>query len=215
VASFIRKPLKILDRIYGFVSAKTAVDAVDLASPIQLVHDVSREAESYSGMVGDSLDYGFITREDTIAAAGAGLNYSIAQVQIDVLNLSLGPNASPLDESKHDVWLMGQAFRSTAAFVNVYVWHHRQTPHLMGAASPNRELVYQSASCALTSAGGLYGAVGAPNAVPGSGMFVAPPRIIPWDDILYLSFQASAASTIIWSPIFWVGAKGSAPRGVA
>jgi hypothetical protein len=215
VASFIRKPLKILDRIYGFVSAKTAVDAVDLASPIQLVHDVSREAESYSGMVGDSLDYGFITAEDTMVAVGAGPKYSIAQVQVDQLNLSIGPNASPLDESRHDVWLLGQALRSTAAFSNVFVWHHRQSPHLLGASSPNHELVYQSGSCALLSAGGLYGATGMQASFAGPGMYVAPPRLIPWDDILYLQFYASAASTIIWAPIFWVGAKGSAPRGVA
>lgn len=40
-----KQTLSILDRIYAFLSAQTAVNDVELAHPIQLVHDVSREAE--------------------------------------------------------------------------------------------------------------------------------------------------------------------------
>jgi len=55
-AQFRRRPLSLLDRIYGFISGKTATSGVTLEAPITLVHDVSRQAErsgpgEYGGIV--------------------------------------------------------------------------------------------------------------------------------------------------------------------
>lgn len=45
MAQFNRRVLSLLDTIYSFISEKVAVSDVELSHPIQLVHNVSREAE--------------------------------------------------------------------------------------------------------------------------------------------------------------------------
>jgi len=45
MTSFTKKPLGMLDNIYKFVGGVRGVSSIDLGSDIQLVHDVSRQAE--------------------------------------------------------------------------------------------------------------------------------------------------------------------------
>lgn len=45
MSEFRNKPLAVLDRIYSFLSGRTAINQVETGMPITLVHNLSREAE--------------------------------------------------------------------------------------------------------------------------------------------------------------------------
>lgn len=69
MASFNRSPLRVVDRIYGFIGGLRGLVDFALGSSIQPVHDVSRESELGSGL-GSELGYFTTQNRDSHVAAG-------------------------------------------------------------------------------------------------------------------------------------------------
>lgn len=114
IRKFYNRALDALDRIYGIEGGISRVDLIGL-DPVQLVHDVSREAEAAMGFVGNAAlifaatdglgnpSYGSLTRDAFLA-------------QADVRN-ELATRG--LDPSEVDVWVLGlMGVLSTATAAN-------------------------------------------------------------------------------------------------
>lgn len=99
MAKFRRKPLGVLDRIYGFVSGQTQTGAMTLESPITTVHDVSREAELGTG-VGQFGGYFFGGVVQSIAGAAT------ADSSEDPYAAIIDPEFSLDNPQDYDVWLI-------------------------------------------------------------------------------------------------------------
>lgn len=72
MALFRSRVLQRLDRIYNFISDKHSTERVDLTSPVQLVHDVSRMAETGSGLPMDQDGFWLTGAIQAHGIAGAG-----------------------------------------------------------------------------------------------------------------------------------------------
>lgn len=211
MASFRFKPLKLVDRIYGFLTQQTAPTSVDIASPVQLVHDVSRGAESYAGFVGDPLEYGWVGYEDAIAAAGAGNYYGQVTPTAAAISTLIGLSSpSLIDQSAVDLYYVGMGFSVNVGIDDVQAWLVRQSTHLRGVTRTYFQALDSWDEFKLM----------APVSYPN---YVGPidfdrterqsPVLIPWGSTILLNANFLAAGTMYWTPIFHLVRKGGAPRG--
>ncbi len=124
---FRNAPLRLLDRIYGFVGGLRGVRSVDLSSPIVLVHDVSREAElgTYSG-IGIALPgsaYFAIVHDHVHAGADTVADSSPVYENQSAAAFFLA-GFPPIDPDKETVWIVGAGGMSlngltTVAYIQV------------------------------------------------------------------------------------------------
>lgn len=100
MGQFRRKPLGVLDRIYGFLSGKTTISQVSLEAPATLVHDLSRQAERGAGY---GQHGGYVIFNGGNTHAGAGTLRSQYDPYYYCL-LGIDPVYAPV-ESEVDIWL--------------------------------------------------------------------------------------------------------------
>jgi len=108
MAEFRARVLGVLDRIYKFTAAKAYTNKMDLSSPIQLVHDVSREAE-VSGL---GNEIGHVVIPVDITHAGSGSETGL----IDLYGTLRGGWYEDLNEEQIQIWLLriGASLSGTA-----------------------------------------------------------------------------------------------------
>lgn len=210
MAQFLNRPLKVLDRIYRFVGQVTATDKLDLASPVQLVHDVSREADSFSGFMGDPNGNGFFTVESQVTAAGAGNNYGY---------LTLSPNAiapgtfpQPIDTEQTDVFLWGFGFNTTAGIDDVQIWYGWSAANLPGGSHVYWEPLASWDQFKLVE-NTLYAGIKSGLTFGLQNFHL--PRLFPWGGQIVMNATFTGAGDLYWAPIFQLVRKGGAPRGAA
>ena len=95
---FRQRVLGMLDRIYGFVGPVSSTNNLDLSAPVQLVHDVSRQAAlgTHKGFEG-----GYVSVPLELVVAGAGYDH----LQIELYPY-LVTNLSGFDADRHRVWAL-------------------------------------------------------------------------------------------------------------
>lgn len=106
---FTQRALDALDRLYGFVGGVSRIDRFNMG-PVNLVHDVSREAEASMGFQAT-----IPISMDTVG--GSTRVYGTATFAAILSNTDVANKLSSrgLDRADVDVWLMGFAGLVTAA----------------------------------------------------------------------------------------------------
>jgi len=214
MAEFRNRVLSILDRIYSFTAAKTYTDKLDLNSPMQLVHDVSREAELGSswGRFG-----GYAIANGATTHAGAGTEYWVLDAYYPFWNGGvLDPIVNP-GENEMDVWVLGIQLQTTAAPNEVTVgWMTQSIPP--AAAGGLNTFVWFRATSTTTYATN-WGGTGNVLILCNEGTDQEPahnpfPFRMPHGSRFWMRTNTGAAATITLSILAWVGRPGTAPPGM-
>lgn len=118
MTEFNAKPLGILDRLYRFVGGLTGVNKVALRSPIQLVHDVSREAEIARGF------YFMQSAEITVVSAPATIGRSSLNLDTEIFG-NVGPETRlaelGIPKIEAAAWLLGISGEVPSADIGAFV----------------------------------------------------------------------------------------------
>lgn len=103
MADFRNRVLNVLDNVYGFLSEKRSISRVELEHSVQLVHDVSREAELGTG-AGEDQGFGIIEINQSLIAGNLDYALNIYDLLDDCTSFRLC-----LDSSLYRIWYMGGA----------------------------------------------------------------------------------------------------------
>lgn len=120
MTSFLAKPLSSLSAIYRFVGGLRGTSAIDLVSPILLVHDVSRESEQGASLM--------FNQTHSVTTGGAGV-----AVFTTVEVLPLFTNAVP----GRSLTALGRTPDNT----DVYLMHVYALVTAAGGANLNRSII--------------------------------------------------------------------------
>ncbi len=211
MSEFTARPLRALDRIYRFVGGMVGPKRFASESEIQPVHDLSREAEIGSG-IGGAL--GFYTRGPTDAHVGTGIifgsfdPYEMADTHFD-------------QRSRLGVWMMG-AWCSTDAmgavrFVNAGVAVALpEIPGTFGAPFETNLLTHawfdEIMEIPVNEGHAANQTEGSSRALQYDGL----PLYLPDGTIIHHRTEATTNVVEISIRIlFWIGARGARPPGVA
>ncbi len=218
---FTKKPLGVLDRIYGFVGGLSGVRGVDLSSDITLVHDLSRatEVNGYGGYSGYILWQG-----QTISGGGAfpTLLMRIADVQAAI---------SRVDED-YELWVMEASawMTSAAGFTNMTLAVGRdtgsapigQTQHAVRIGPKTSELQPVCRWYAIVmledSLGNTRPALGThgPQITPAiTGVVPFSPVRVPLGGFVMWLLNSTGAFTYNFTVRLWCGPLGARPPGIA
>lgn len=105
MAKFAQRPLALLERVYRFVGGQRGSSAVDLASPIVRVHDVSRMAELSAATNRGSAVGFFAVRISHTHTGVSTTRTAWNPYELNALaSAQWSPN--PVDPSQEWVWLM-------------------------------------------------------------------------------------------------------------
>lgn len=209
MAKFTRSILRILNRLYRFGSGgPQGTDTLDLTSPIQLVHDVSREAELGSGK---DLEGGYFFIPYSVTHAGAGsVNEEITPAT------ALGNVAETAGEDL-DVWILEVLTHdnlNVISLLTVDLIFPSTFPGLTPGAgyTPVLPIYIQSGTtevCAPGAGGYLYAGVG--TAAVRSALPVRYPSVGATIGIRSTVTGATAFDLFL---LCWVAPKGTTPPGV-
>lgn len=195
---FTKRVLTILDGIYDFVGGQTGPPAIDLASPITVVHDVSREAERASGEGSAS---GYISLRVILTHAAADTQRGEILIPADF-------SATNFDVVLHDLWLIATFVRNSdtddfASGAAGILW-----PAIPPDMPFGRVEFVQS-----------WGTVEYAIVV-GGAIQIEPlialgyqPRLISGADSLSFLAISNGASSSTMTGLFWFGSIGSTPPG--
>lgn len=118
MAKYVGRPLKALDRLYKFIEGLVTNSTVDLASPIQLVHDVSRNADfqniegKFGGLSSRGSPY-FTINIDNVHAGASIVVASIGIYSNQSPTWALSDWDAP-DGKVETVWILGAYVNATA-----------------------------------------------------------------------------------------------------
>jgi len=219
VAEFRARVLGILDRIYRFTAAKTYTDQLDLSSPIQLVHDVHREAELGTGI---GIYDGFVN------LGSWGVNHPGGNTQRYVIDpyVSILAGASPVDPVKQyvaddiDAWLMSFQVISDTSNQPATAFRFGWIVDDMSPYATESMPVYFFEGNGTTANATNYAGTGTiallqkepcDTAVP----YITPlPFLFPHTGRVSIASVSTAACNVFVHALLWVGARGTSPPGV-
>lgn len=197
MAKFRARVLEALDNIYDVIGGLAGISRLDLSAPVQIVHDVSREAGYGSGR---SPEDGWQAVTVTNTHPGADTQ----QTQLDPYD-ELG-----LNTARDRVWVMGARCLASSNPANIsYARVACRYPTTVGLfptlviLSMMRGDSFDAASQLLPEIGGVP--VVEPNQFP----FYIPP--VGRVECLSIS---SAAGAVQADWLLWVGARGALPPGL-
>lgn len=137
MAQFLAKPLASLEAIYRFVAGRSATSDVELGGGIQLVHDVSREAEHGASQL--------FTLSHTVVTAGTG---TLAFIEIPIEDLfdgtitgirnqlrALGRTVVNTDVYYMDGWVVGNGTDFSFATIAVRGPNNGRNARVAGTAA--------------------------------------------------------------------------------
>jgi hypothetical protein len=210
---FRNKCLEVLDRVYDFVGGLRTVSQADLNLPIQLVHDVSREAELGSPY-GRNQGYGSYNWGNN--HAGAGTLNSVYEPYVSILNsLALDPVYVP-PAGDVDLWLIGYGAYITANTLGSLVCN------LMFSAFPpetgfvNIPFLWAQDVVTTTDWPGTGTSLGIAELNDGSKNMVRNlrlPMLLPYGCRLGIRSNTTGAANVFLSTVIWIGRKGTTPPG--
>ena len=199
------RPLGVLDRLYNLVGKQTPTQ-VEVDTPVQLVHDLSREAE-LSGL-GRQLGYASqVMIANTHGAANT--QYGVIDVYDQVLS-GFDPNIGADHASLISVWLIWWSVYYTANFTRAAVALSIPANSLPPATA---ETIYP---LGYGSTGATYGtaASGNDNIMLGDNrLWCRYPFFIPQGADMTLRSESSGAATIGLRGLFWIGVRGATCPG--
>lgn len=203
MTDFQKKPLGILDRIYGLIGGLRGVSQLELKLPIQLVHDVSEQAERASGR------YWLALTQQTHVGAGTITDLVAPYLQ----NNPLARNGFNVNLTNECVWFI-DAWQEMVAGVGanfggggVYLAYNRtdltgiRDAALISDKGPNRWLIYWKP-------GYVYGQK------TDDWLFAPKPPIRMYDgDTLHVQSTETGGVgiTVNQSVLFWVGPIDAVP----
>lgn len=209
MAEFLKKPLGLLDRIYGFVGGLRGTNRVDLASEITLVHDVSRGAER--------IGYG---REDGWARLMIRHAHGGANAQRSTQLLSVLPTLIERPASEVAIWLMnvsGWATTNAISLVTSSVRIPQGTLPQTGTGVASYDQYIPVFNVRTVNAFTYDGTNDYYLFEQDKDYDIGPPLPLYCPQGAELNLRT--VSTAAWGPqvdyLFWIGAKGATPPGVA
>lgn len=212
MSEFRNRVLTALDNVYGFLTEKRSVSSLQLEQPIQLVHDVSREAE-LGGGVGEQ--GGFFIIQENFAFAGAAVDRNAYDVHA-LIEAEFGVR----DRSAYLLDFSGEIGGNTAQFTFLSAAHYPPVASYPGNDYSSPQLVAYHESvvlvCDTTGAGSDTVTFPDPaNIVAGYSRFpvyLAPGAILT----VYVSAGGAGGATNVRTTfLLWVGPKGVYPPGWA
>lgn len=200
MAKFTARPLGILENIYRFIGGQTGPNEVQLDGGIQMVHDVSREAEVGTAQ---TPALGYTLSGATVSHVGTGDLFSA----IDIYDRAF----ETLDPIDVDVWAIDAlcTVNDPGDFASASLGI--RYPLLSGAFESQQDHLLYS----WTTPGGALRA-GGDTTVPGVAIPVELPKYLPHGSSLLLQSTADNVGTIsinIWL-LLWVGARSALPPGM-
>jgi len=212
MTQFQRKPLGVLDGIYGFQGGIKGVNRLDLSSDITIVHDVSRQAEK-AGFGNQT--FGYVRWRENITTAGAassGARCTAAQIE----------TALGLNPQTYDWWILnigGYCSDGDISDIDTLVGA------VEGPAAHLGDFQDVGSGTSLPMFGVFYDSVVHRVLRPSSGstyygvlmfesLYNALPIRMPSGAAFSLTLKTSAAATFYALAHFWVGARGATPPGV-
>jgi len=211
MADFRARVLGVLDRIYKFTSSKTYTSKLDLNSPIQLVHDVSREAE----LGGDLGRFGgWVLMGSTYAHVGASTENAVFE---PYANMVIAGNLTPypITEDEIDIWLFDLAVRFDAENLTqctAAIAYPAMEPRAVTAEFP---LFYTTQDNFFFTdyAGSADVRLGVDSNTQRVYAQTNYPRYIPHGARISLRSISTGAMGIDWFFFGWVGKAGTQPPG--
>lgn len=200
MAKFRKKPLGVLDRIYGFLSGKTQLSDMALESPITPVHDLSRSAEFGSGY-GKASGFTSVSVSNSHVMGGSLYTFVKPHAYLQ----SLAPSNRDVDL---EIWLLGiNVYLSTVNFTSCKVaFHHNEG---VGGTDGYIQLLRSSGYGVYSS-----GAAGVNLAVSQADDIVPPyqlPLYLPYNSDLTLVSVSVGALTATLQAYVWAGPPGCRP----
>lgn len=212
--------LRIIRRIYSLgASGVGAVERLDEASPIQFVHDVSRQAELGAAA---SQDGGYWLNQAQHAHVGAGTLNSHHLIWANLANFLLGS----ADLNDLDLWLLESVLHLDTNVLTVSnVGLLGEPPGKVGAFPRYSKLIstWKGGTPLYQGSAGttLYQGYTASNLAVSQDYVRRPFRIfrdtsttLSRPQITFHSVVTGAA-TLTFSQLFWVGPRGSGPPGMS
>jgi len=201
--NFSAKPLKVLDKIYRFVGGQLGPTEFSLEAAIQPVHDVSRESEIGSGL-GSQL--GYMVRGTVDVHSGAG-----------AINTTFDPyeivdTFSP-DRSQYGVWLIDawcHANGSTNYLVSSVSVLRSPVPNIVPVATHQITHFFPDAITSTVVGVVSIGDNSRLNQQCQLPLFLADGSVVQQHTQAQIG-----AITITEMILFWVGAQGAIPPGLA
>lgn len=211
MSEFRNRVLSGLDRIYGFLSAKHSTNRLELNQPVQLVHDVSREAELQSNQFPEQSGWFYAIIECACAGAStyreSTTPYGLLDVTADFVEDYLiwlyqvsayVPYNDASDVSSVAVSVGTPPSRNWLYHGNTYpvyipVFYNDGTYHQLGPTGLRKD--------------GLI------NILSLSPLPVPLPYLTTIDAVITTTAALGAPGLVV-SLMFWVGKKGQTPPGL-
>lgn len=223
MGKFKRRPLGVVDRIYGFTGASSQVAQVALEVPITMVHDVSREAEYGSGI---GQNNGFFWWQNDLTHAGAG----VLRTFQDPMNAAIyGGISSDVAEDRRrlNVWFLRHYIEATAVANLTTVSVALVFPAAAYPYSPNEAVIplglYRGGNVSYVQSIANSTATGdrtmmIRRTVTGedwtSNDLERPPLFVPDGGVITMRSDATGVGVVRLFSLWWVGAKGALPPGL-
>jgi hypothetical protein len=222
MAEFQKKPLQILDRLYGFVGGLRGARSVDLSSDITLVHDVARQAEvnGLGGFSGNLLWQGEYTR--------VGASDEVNLERIADVEPALG-----VGTEEYELWIMeAHAWAASGAnFTNMTLSVGRDTGSCpigvtqwavrVGTQQAELQAIAQWYALTTVEDSGGNGrsvlSTNLPKILIGANVFpqVFQPVRVPIGGFVQWLLGSSGAFTFHYTVRMWVGPLGARPPGLS
>jgi hypothetical protein len=162
VTEFRKKPLGLLDTIYGFVGGLRGVSRLALAQPITVVHDVSREAElgGFDGFFGrgqGAVDGTFFTIAiDNVHGAASTIQTGVGVYSNQSTTWAL-PGFVPPDPDRETVWLLRSGVTAVLAnLLGAYITAEMQPKAGSGSGNTPDHVVFFSSSMLMANLNGEF-----------------------------------------------------------
>ena len=207
--------LGLLGKLYGFPGGQSAPNSVDLTTDVQVVHDVSREAELQALTGADGFGYWQFSNSHAVAG---NLNTYMNPYQVAVnANLATNPTLRAGDIS---IWLMGAHVEVDPALVDSRVGLALTYEANSGGIYYHANLMtiplWYTDSVAVTSItvrdwnSSAYVDLATNSIVPA----IEYPYPIFDGARITLTSDLTGAGEVAAFPFFWIGRKGTTPPGM-
>jgi len=213
VASVTRRVFGALNRLYAFAGGRTAPDSVELTSPVQLVHDVSREVELDAGFV---FTNGYWTYQYSWEE-GVSSDRVPRNIYYDFVNRTDINIGQELTEDDISVWLIDMIVRSqdsaSLQYFNVSVNYddgsHGIVHHQYQIIQPVFEWVTGGAT-------GDYSRFDYQQdlTVLHNGLTRVPFPMPLFNGARLISTAQGAGDEVCFTALLWAGMKGTTPPGM-